>query len=588
MREWIDGRVARISRCQWAWAVCAAVCAANVGLPRAAVAEQIQDFDVDVRLLKDTSLDVTETIHMDFGYTSRHGIYRRIPVRYERNANPYTISLNILSVTDDSGNSVHYEAARQGPDINLRIGDASQKVIGTHVYRIHYLVRRAVNFFDKAPEVYWNTTGNDWPYPIVHVSTRFYPPAGTTIADLRADSFAGPLGSTDHGQVERRDDYLLFQTGALMPGSGQTIVVGLPAGSVTPPSAWQEFLWWFRDWWPAIVLPAVGLGLIGGQWWRAGRDVGVGQAIPVEWNPPENLAPAEVGTLIDERCDMADIVSTLIDLAARGYLTIKERHGDKFFFFSSHDYQFVRKDPPAGAAPLLPYEREFLEGIFPSGNVSYLSDLKDRFYVHLSSIKDQIYRSLTSKKFFTANPDTVRAVYYGIGIFLTVGGVILAFIGFASGHVAWGLGMAGAGVIVYAFARAMPAKTALGTHTLRECQGFQRFLALVEKDRIAMMAKEDPTIFGRLLPYAMVLGVADRWAATFKDLLTQPPDWYVPLNNTGFNSYFFVNDLGRGMHQMGQTFSSRPSSSGSGGGGSSGFSGGSSGGGFGGGGGGSW
>ena len=38
-----------------------------------------------------------------------------------------------------------------------------------------------------------------------------------------------------------------------------------------------------------------------------------------------------------------------------------------------------------------------------------------------------------------------------------------------------------------------------------------------------MMAKDDPTLFQRLLPYAVVLGVADEWAERFEGLLTEPP-----------------------------------------------------------------
>ena len=116
---------------------------------------------------------------------------------------------------------------------------------------------------------------------------------------------------------------------------------------------------------------------------------------------------------------------------------------------------------------------------------------------------------------------------------------------------------------------------------------------MVEKERIARMAQEDPTIFGRLLPYAMVLGVADQWAHAFEGLMTQPPDWYTSSDGVNFSTIWFVHDLGSGMHSMGQTFVSRPESQSSswssgGGGGFSGFSGGFSGGGFGGGGTGSW
>ncbi|MDQ3813441.1 MAG: DUF2207 domain-containing protein, partial [Armatimonadota bacterium] len=47
-------------------------------------AEVIRSFNVDLRLRPDTTLDVTETIVMDLEEAERHGIYRTIPVRYDR------------------------------------------------------------------------------------------------------------------------------------------------------------------------------------------------------------------------------------------------------------------------------------------------------------------------------------------------------------------------------------------------------------------------------------------------------------------------------------------------------------------------
>jgi uncharacterized membrane protein YgcG len=151
-------------------------------------------------------------------------------------------------------------------------------------------------------------------------------------------------------------------------------------------------------------------------------------------------------------------------------------------------------------------------------------------------------------------------------------------------------------VIVRLFVRAMPVKTAKGARMARHCLGFREFVTRVERDRLARMAREDPTLFERVLPYAIVLGCADEWAERFEGLLTEPPSWYrsPSFGSVRFDSRALVSDLGRSVQTMGSTLTSYPRESGIGvsfgaGGGSSGFrGGGSSGGGFGGGGGGSW
>lgn len=560
-----------------------------LALPLAARAEGIRTFDAALHLQKDTTIDVTETITMDFGTAERHGIYRVIPVRYTRYGNAYTTPLRVESVTDESGRALHYSLARQGADENIKIGDADRTLTGVHIYILRYQVRRAVNFFGGAPEVYWNATGSEWPYPMQRVTARVYPPSGTPLNTIRTACFVGPPGATTPGQVNTTDGALVFSTDNLAPGSGLTLVAGLPAGSMTAPSAWQTALWFLADWWPLLLFPLLTLGVVLVRYARSGRDVDGGQAVAVEFSPPKDLSPAEVGTLVDERCDMQDIVSTLIDLAARGYLTIRETQSPKFLFFSNKDYLFEKKTPPAGSGPLLPHEDKFYAGLFSGSDQVMLSGLKNVFYVHLPPIKAAIYQELTDKHLFTQNPETVRGRYGCFGLTFLIAGFFLFFWGLESGRAAYGLGLLLSGIIVMASARAMPSKTALGSRALRDCLGFQRFVRLAEKDRIAKLAQDDPTIFGRLLPYAMVMGVADQWADAFRDLLTTPPDWYVPYgygtNSYAFTPYGFVHDLGSGMNTMGSTFSSAPSSSGSGG---SGFSGGGSGGGFGGGGGGSW
>ena len=397
-------------------------------------AEVITRFDCDLHLNADTSLDVVETIVFDPQGSSRHGIFRIIPVVYSRNGGKYTIYLNVLSVTNENGQNWAYSQTRQGRDINLKIGDADKYLNGPATFKIHYLVRRAVNFFDGAPEVYWNATGNEWPFAIETATARFFPPPGVSPEQVQTKSFVGPPGGQNPANVQVNSDSILFYYQNMPPSDGLTFVAGLPANSVTKPTALQTFLWFFADWWPAFVLPVLTGCLITFLWSTSGRDVEGNLPAQVEWSPPKDLTPAEVGTLIDERCDMADIISTLIDLAARGYLTIEQVQTQNFLFFQSRDYRFhrVNRVHNPEEPPLKPHEQEFLRGLFGSttamGTVS-LSSLKNNFYTHLPVMETSIYQSLTNKHLFTANPETTRQTYRGIGFALLVLGAIAAFFG---------------------------------------------------------------------------------------------------------------------------------------------------------------
>ena len=145
------------------------------------------------------------------------------------------------------------------------------------------------------------------------------------------------------------------------------------------------------------------------------------------------------------------------------------------------------------------------------------------------------------------------------------------------------------GAIIVGFSFIMPRLTIKGVNLLYQILGLKEFIKRAEKDRLERLSQEDPILFDRVLPYAMVMGVADEWAEAFRDLYRNPPTWYEASSwsTTSFYTALLVTDLGEGLRIMGDTFSSSPprTSAASGG---SGFGGGFSGGGFGGGGGGTW
>jgi uncharacterized membrane protein len=144
------------------------------------------------------------------------------------------------------------------------------------------------------------------------------------------------------------------------------------------------------------------------------------------------------------------------------------------------------------------------------------------------------------------------------------------------------------GIIMFIFSMFMAQKTVKGTKTLEKILGFKEFLQVTEKERLKFHnpPKMVPEVFEKFLPYAMVLGVENKWADNFKNIYNQEPSWYEGYSNHTFSAVLLANSLHNFSSSSQSVFVSQPHSSASGGG--SGFSGGGSGGGFGGGGGGSW
>jgi uncharacterized membrane protein len=87
--------------------------------------------------------------------------------------------------------------------------------------------------------------------------------------------------------------------------------------------------------------------------------------------------------------------------------------------------------------------------------------------------------------------------------------------------------------------------TPKGLSVLKKILGFREFLQLTEKDRLELLNAPElqPEIFEKFLPYAMVLGVENKWAKKFEGIYNTIPNWYEDTKITNFNSYSLTKDL---------------------------------------------
>ena len=100
-------------------------------------------------------------------------------------------------------------------------------------------------------------------------------------------------------------------------------------------------------------------------WFFRGRDLPGTGTIVVNYEAPDGLRPAEVGTLIDEKVDLRDISATIIDLAVRGYIRIEAARARSSWFSSGSDYRFIKLKGPEG---LKDFEKRLYDQIFGDGD----------------------------------------------------------------------------------------------------------------------------------------------------------------------------------------------------------------------------
>lgn len=480
------------------------------------------------------------------------------------------IDIDVLGGTDARGNELRTETERDGDEVTIRVW-VPGAIDATHTVVLRYRIRDGVTFFDDHDELYWNVWGSDATAPVAVMSVRVIPPEGT--ANLRAEALAGIEGSSERGAETRVDGPVVTATttAPLVPGRGFTIVVGWDPGIVERPGALERFIGWLQRYW-SFGLPVLSLALMWSLWRRRGRDPDM-LPIVTSYDPPRDISPGEVGTMLDERADMRDVTATLVDLAVQGRLRIEEIEGKKVLGMEfGADYCFHETSPGVEARPTKPHEQKLLSALFGGRSRVELSDLKNEFYKDLPGIREAMMDCLVAQGIYTKRPDRVRAGWVVAGVGL---GIVLFFlIGFlpASAPLAIIAVPILVALPVIVFGWLMPARTLKGARLIEGLRGFREFLSRVDGDRLRRMNIE-PSAFERVLPFAMALGVEKKWGEAFEGLAQQPPDWYRSRRGSTFHPAIFVNELGRMSTASASTMSSQPRSSGGGG---SGFGGGGS------------
>jgi hypothetical protein len=555
----------------------------------------VRDMSVEIAVARDSSLEVRESIEVDFGSEQRHGIYREIPLRESsRTGAGRRIRVRVRNVTDGAGGVRMYRARRAGRYLSIRIGDPAVFVTGVQRYVIRYRVDNALLFFPDHVELYWNATGNEWPVGINQASCSVRLPEAPDGRRLQVNAWIGPAGSTERAEFELSENTVVFRSPRpLGYAEGLTVALGWPHGLVHQPAAVRRLLWFLSDR-PYVLLPLLVVAALTVVWLLYGRDPDPGRPVAVCYEPPGGLRPAEVGALVDERVDTRDITATVVDLAARGYLTIEE--GPPAGLFGSRSYT-LRKRPDAGErdprGQLAPYERTLFDKMFATGDSVTLEGLRSRFYTAAEMASGQIYSSLTRKGLFYGRPDRVRQRWRAGGWMVCVAGIFGLFLtldeGIASLQIepGWALAILLSGLAVVAFSPLMPRKTPAGKRAALDALGFEEYLSRAEKEDLELQEKRG--IFERFLPYAVSLKVVERWARAFEGIVERPPEWFTASGDGGrFYAVHFARSLDSACSSLGAAMTSAPRSASGGASAFGGFGGGFSGGGFGGGGGRAW
>ncbi len=354
-----------------------------------------------------------------------------------------------------------------------------------------------------------------------------------------------------------------------MPLSAEFAILGaIPLAIVLP------VVWWFRrrrsdEIFTKVTPGEVPLPGMSDATRRIGGSGEYHGTIAVRFTPPDGMTPGLAGTVIDGRANVVDVSSTLIDLAVRGYFKIvavgggrggssgadqltSERQRDRGEPSTATDWELVREDKAPGPE-LLSFERKLLSSLFPGRSTVLLSTLKGEFGMTMREVQVDLYREVVQRGWYRKHPldRNRRLALLGVPLLLlglVVGGAVIASASLRAKY-GWFPLAVPAGLLVSAGllfwgGRGRTPRTALGTAARIQTLGFKEYLTKAEANQIRF--EEAADIFSRYLPYALIFGVADRWAKIFGEVaakahLAGVADAYFDL--TWFDGLYLLDTL---------------------------------------------
>jgi len=526
-------------------------------------------YEFHVTITPEGYADIDETITVQYDQP-RHGIIRAIPYRNIINGKETDFLIEDVKV-----NGYNFSTYKENTNLMIKIGDADTYVEGTQVYKIHYRVFNPIIFFNDHTEFQWNLLGNLWDVEIGSFNFQIDLPEKAFLNEEDVVWGTGLRG--ERGQDARVTVFPKqvkgHTTRAFGPGEGFSMALRFKEGVFPALSGWAMF----KKKHGLLLAPIFFLiaGIVAKVYSRNKR-----QTIMTEFYPPEGISPAIAGGFVDHSVDNNDVLCLIPHLANKGYLKLETKEGG---FLQKDNVTFTQLKEPG--SDLFNFEKDFLNGLFASGDVVQLKHLRDKFYTTMASVKAQVKSWIKAQGWYEADQQKMGCVTGLLGLAALGWG---AFALFARQNTD-GIVLIIVAFVLFFLASRFNKRSPLGNETYRKFQGFKDFVSKAERPVIERLMKEDPNYYDKTMAFALAFGYLKQWNHKFEGLLTQPPSWYSGPMIYGSNSMDSFNHFSESfpsqVNTIGSAFSSSPSSSSSGGGGGGGFS---SGGGGGGGGGSSW
>ncbi|MDL2216115.1 DUF2207 domain-containing protein [Desulfovibrio sp. OttesenSCG-928-M14] len=582
--------------------------------PLTAMAEErVLSFDVTAELQADASMIVTERIKVNIEHKIiRQGITHAFPIK-----EPYDdtkirhYGFELLSVKLD-GKPVNYHEDRAGFHTGIAVGTAGKAApLGVHTYEIVYRTTGHVRPMPERDEIYFNVMGNNWAFPVDHVSFTLRLPAGGPSAFLESVAFTGAPGETGE-DYETEGNHTIRTTRPLKPGEGLTVAIAWEKGIVSlPGESFANLVGANRTVVLLGIFVIILLYFIGSR--RLFRSNYKGAVVPI-FSAPEGMSPGYVAAIKAMAYKGRMLHADIIWAAVNGFLRVDARDKksivlhkineklvpprmksggkwgseecrklrDQLLWGSATELNFATENGKTYASIAFEYlEKKYSaqqQGFWTHNYIPVVPGAL-LFFALFSWVLPYIYSPclyvgeawggvmgylcITIVLFGLCGGSvwgTRKAFKEMTGMIRLIPLVGFPLLAFGCLAVLWSeshddyfflfMFAASLGVTVWFIANVQGKYTAKGHAQFLKVQGLEMYIRTAEKNRLAKLNAPEDTIekFEELLPYAVALGCAEAWQKRFETLLAELD--YAPEWMESGDSHVPYRSLMSGMSGM--------------------------------------
>jgi hypothetical protein len=511
----------------------------------AAKSYRAETFDMDVTVLDDGTLEVTETIRFVFEGGPFTYVFRELPTQFS-DAVVVTEALMDGAVLPEGAEAGEVEIEADGPiNVTWHFAPTSDS---SHTFTLRYRVEGTLYREAGGDVLEWQCLPNEHDYPIESASCRIDYPTGVSLLEE-------PRVTEGEAEVEVGDSAVTFSRSEVEPDGTFVVRLRFPEGSLLDAlPQWQQREREVASYAPYFIGAAAALLVLGIAgvflYWRRYHRSRPEPAPSVRLHElPADRAPAVAGVLY-QRGDMDSpwnyVLATLFDLGRRGLITIEEIEAQSFW--RKKDFVLHRHASPSDAQ-LRPHERGLLEALFRSKEGLQeslkLSDLENSAYSKANDFKKALKEELVAGGLFSARQRRGSNTLVWGGLALMILSLVLAIaltLIFVEQIGAW-LMLIGGSLFVVGLAALIFGSTLsrLDDDYLKEAESWRRFGKYLKDVARGREMNFDRGLFERYLPYVAGFGFLQEWAKHFeKEEQVPVPDWFRPLAGATDTSYAFI------------------------------------------------